>query len=315
MRHLRALARMGGRSVSRTAVRTALRASLLTLPAITACGYYLADGPECRPVGSTVSLPGSLSETSGVATGIRNPALVWTHNDRGNGPVLYAVDREGRVRARVEVNRRNDDWEDIARGPCDLGACLYIAGTGDNSERRDDISLYRLAEPEGEGEQEVEAERYRMELPDGPRDIEAMFILPTEQIFFVTKGRNHPVTVYRYPSPLRSEEVVTLVEVQRLTSRPSDVPRMVTGASATLDGRTVAIRTYESLEFFDVTEGEQRLDSSLGRLSLRSVGGFQGEGVGFGADGVIVLTSESVAGFSPSLTYLSCDVGSAPLSP
>ena len=292
----------------------------MTLPAVTACGHYFADGPECRPVGSAVALPGSLSETSGVAASILNPALVWTHNDGGRGSFLYALDREGQLRARVELNQRNRDWEDIARARCDLGACLYVANTGDNSERRDIISFYRLAEPEGVGEsnvdadgnvdtdQSVEAERYRMVLPDGPRDIEAMYVLPTEQIFFVTKGRNHPVSVYRYPSPLRSEDIVTLVEVQRLTSAPVTLARMVTGASATLGGDIVAIRTYESLEFFDVTEGEQLLKSSLGRVNLRTLRESQGEGVAFGADGAVILTSEAVLGSSPSVTFLSCNL-------
>ena len=292
----------------------------MTLPALTACGHYLADGPECRPVRPAIALPGNLAETSGVATSLRNPALVWTHNDGGRGPFLYALDLDGRLQARIELNQRNNDWEDIARGRCDLGACLYVANTGDNSERRDMISFYRLAEPEGVGdpnvdaegrmdvERSVDAERYRMVLPDGPRDIEAMYVLPTEQIFFVTKGRNHPVTVYRYPSPLRSADVVTLQEVQRLTAAPADLPRMVTGASATLDGSTVAIRTYESLEFFDVTEGEQLLKSNVGRVNLRTLREPQGEGVAFGADGAIVLSSESVAGSSPSLTFLSCDL-------
>ena len=206
------------------------------------------------------------------------------------------------------MNQSNDDWEDVARGRCDLGACLYVAGTGDNEERRDIISFYRLAEPEAEGDRRVEAERYRMVLPDGPRDIEAMYVLPTDQIFFVTKGRNHPVTIYRYPSPLRSEGIATLVEVQRLTAGPVALPSMVTGASATLDGGTVAIRTYQSLEFFDVTEGEQLLESDVGRVDLRTLREYQGEGVGFGADGAIVLSSESAGGSRPSLTFLSCNL-------
>ena len=133
------------------------------------------------------------------------------------------------------------------------------------------ISLYRLAEPEGEGDRKVDSERYRMRLPDGPRDIEAMYVLPPEQIFFVTKGRNHPVTVYRYPSPLRADDIVTLVEVQRLTTGPVAPPRMVTGASATLDGGTVAIRTYESLQFFEVAQGEQFLESNVVRVNLRTL--------------------------------------------
>jgi hypothetical protein len=273
-----------------------------------ACGNYLADQSDCSLDEPPITLPGALRETSGVAAGIRNPSLVWTHNDRGNRPVLYAVDRDGQVHARIELNQPNDDWEDVARGRCDLGACLYVVGTGDNEERRDIISFYRLAEPGGEGDRRVEAERYRMVLPDGPRDIEAMYVLPTDQIFFVTKGRNHPVTIYRYPSPLRSEGVVTLVEVLRLTAGPVAPPRMVTGASATLDGGTVAIRTNESLEFFDVTGGQELLESGVGRVDLRTLRESQGEGVGFGTNGAIVLSSESVGGSPPSLTFLSCSL-------
>ncbi len=280
----------------------------MTLLAVTACGTYLADESACRLDGPPVALPGDLREASGVASGIRNAGLVWTHNDRGHRPVLYAVDRDGQVRARIELDQSNDDWEDIASAPCDLGSCLYVAGTGDNEERRDIISFYRLAEPQGEGEGSVEAERYRMVLPDGPRDIEAMYVLPTDRIFFVTKGRNHPVTVYRYPSPLRSDDAVTLVEVQRLTSGPLAFRRMVTGASATLDGGTVAIRTYESLEFFDVAEDEQLVESSVGRVDLRTLREAQGEGVGFGADGAIALSSERAGGSGPSLTFLSCEL-------
>ncbi len=281
----------------------------MALLAVTACGSYPAQESECSLDGPSVALPAALRETSGVAVSIRDPSLIWTHNDRGYGSFLYAVDRDGQVHARVELNQSNrDDWEDIDRGRCDLGACLYVAGTGDNEERREVVSLYRLAEPEGRGDRRVEAERYRMVLPDGPRDIEAMYVLPTDQIFFVTKGRNHPVTVYRYPLPLRSDAIVTLIEVQRLTDGPPAPPRQVTGASATLDGRTVAIRTYQSLEFYDVTGAEQLLESSLGPVDLRPLREMQGEGLGFGANGEIVLSSEAAGGSGPSLTFLSCEL-------
>ncbi len=283
----------------------AKRAALLTLPTIAACGAYLVDGPDCRPVGPSIALPNDLLETSGVAIGVRNPDLVWTHND-GRRPVLYGFDHEGGLQARVELSETPRDWEDIARASCDLGNCLYVADTGDNAERRNSISFYRLAEPEGEGEGAVDVVRYRMALPDGPRDIEAMYVLPTDRVFFVTKGRNHPVTLYRYPLPLRSEEVVTLEEVQRLTTGFAALPQMVTGASATLDGSTVVIRTYESLEFFEVSEGERLTKSRQGRVSLRTLGEAQGEGVGLGVDGAVVLSSEGALGFGPSFTFLTC---------
>ena len=301
--------------------RVVRRAVWVTLPALATCGQYVADASECSSAGSSVSLQNRLRETSGVATGVRNPNLIWTHND-GRRSRLYAVDHDGRERARVELDVSFRDWEDIARARCDLGVCLYLADTGDNEERRDNLSFYRLAEPDlmgvGDGaaggdargvvevEGVAEPERYRVVLPDGPRDIEAMYVLPTEEVFFVTKGRNHPVTLYRYPLPLRSEEVVTLVEVQRLTTRPVSGRPMVTGASATLDGGTVVIRTYQSMEFFDVAEGGRLVEREDGRVDLRSLREIQGEGIGFGADGEIVLSSEGAAGAGPSLRFLTC---------
>jgi len=279
------------------------------LPVLASCAQDV-DGDvvaksQCSPVGPSVGLPNALRETSGVAIGVKNPDWAWTHND-GRRPFLYAFDHNGQRQARVELNRTPRDWEDIARAPCDLGNCLYAADTGDNAERRDNISFYRLAEPEGTGEGTADVVRYRIALPDGPRDIEAMYVLPTDQVFFVTKGRNHPVTVYRYPLPLRSEEVVTLEEVQRLTSDPPGLGQMVTGASATLDGSTVAIRTYQSLDFFDVSEGERLIRVDDGRVNLRSLREAQGEGVGFGIDGEIVLSSEAALGSGPSFTFLTC---------
>jgi len=285
-------------------VRVAQLTGWMTLIAAIACADFQADESDCELDVPLVRLPSELRETSGVSAGLRNPSLVWTHNDRGHRPVLYAVDRDGQVHARVELSRSNDDWEDIARARCDLGACLYVANTGDNEERREIISFYRLAEPEGEGDRRVEAERYRMMLPDGPRDIEAMYVLPTDQIFLVTKGRNHPVTIYRYPAPLRSEGIVTLVEVQRLTAGPMAPRRMVTGASATLDGGTVVIRTYQSLEFFQVTEGGVLVPSGEGPVDLVPLGEAQGEGVGFGTDGRIILSSEGVGFWGPSFAFL-----------
>jgi hypothetical protein len=290
-------------------VRVAKLAFWMTLPSIATCAQDVADASECRSVGPPVFLPGQLRETSGVAFGMRNADLVWTHND-GRDPVLFAVDHDGRVRARVDLKQRFRDWEDIARGTCDLGGCLYLADTGDNDERRESVGFFRLAEPSGEADSEAEAEWFGVTLPDGARDIEAMYVLPTEQIFFVTKGRNHPVTLYHYPSPLRSDEVVRLVEIQRLTPGPTSFRGMVTGASASLDGSAVVIRTYQSLEFFDVTDGGRLLEREDEHVSLRTLGESQGEGVGFGEDRAIVLSSEGAGGSSPSMIFLTCGAAS-----
>ncbi len=64
------------------------------------------------------------------------------------------------------------------------------------------------------------------------------------------------------------------------------------------------IRTYQSLEFFDVTEGGVLVPSGEGPVDLRPLREAQGEGVGFGTDGEIILSSEGVGFIGASFAFL-----------
>jgi hypothetical protein len=133
-------------------------------------------------------------------------------------------------------------------------------------------------------------------------------VFPGERVYVVSKGRNHPVTVYRYPPPLRPD-TVTLEEVQQLTSRARSVPRQVTGGAVDPRGAVLALRTYESLQFY-------RMDSDTfvaidgGLVNLRTLQEGQGEAVSIGLDGLVALTSEGgPMGGSGSMTLMRCELG------
>jgi len=284
-------------------VSATIAAGLMTL----ACAPVAFAGPDCGPVRSGIQLPAELDESSGAAVSIRDPDLFWTHND--DGSVLYAVDRSGVIHARHNVRPALRDWEDLAASECEThGSCLYAADTGDNAERRGDghIRLIRMAEPATAGDPtEIEGEVYPIRLPDGPRDIEALLVFDEARIFLVTKGRNHAVTVYRYPPPLRPD-TVTLSEVQRLTEGAPPLGDQTTGASVSPDGRVVAIRTYQALQFFRLeADTLARIDDGL--VNLRTLREPQGEAVALGPDGLVVLTSEGgVFGGDPVMNLLRC---------
>ena len=248
-----------------------------------------------------------LDETSGAAFSLDEPGIIWTLNDGGNPAELLALDMDGDIKARIRVDARNRDWEALDRGWCDAESCLYIADTGDNDLTRGRINLYRMREPKLSRDKKVRPERFRMRLPDGPRDIEAMFVLPGERVYLVTKGRHHPVTVYRYPPPLRSDSVITLVEVQKLTGSVQSLPGMVTGASASEDGSLIAIRRYSSLEFFRLVDGllQPIKGASLSLFSLREP---QGEAVALGPGGTVALTSERGGSSRAVMTLLRCEL-------
>lgn len=279
------------------------------LTVLLACASLAFAGPECEPVRAGLRLPDDLIETSGAAVGRVDAAVIWTHNDGGSA--LFAVDSAGTILGSVPVRPRPRDWEDVASGACDAhGSCLYLADTGDNGERRSagSVRILRLAEPRPPLDGgPLDADVFPIRLPDGPRDIEAVFVLPGERVHLVTKGRNHPVTVYRYPPPLRPD-TVTLVEVQRLTGGAQPLASQVTGASASADGTVVAIRTYQSLAFYRVVADTLATESD-GLVNLRSLRESQGEAVALGPDGLVVLTSEGgFLGAPPAMSLLRCRI-------
>jgi hypothetical protein len=277
------------------------------------CAPIATAGPGCAPLGSPALLPEELQEVSGIAVSSKDPEILWTHND--GGARIFAIDRRGHVLARHALSVEPNDLEDMAVGPCSQEAtCLYFADTGDNAERRAVVRLLRVREPNPVGASAtMDAEIFPVRFPDGARDTEALFVLPGQRMYLVTKGRSHPVTLYRYPGALRPD-TVTLEEVQRLTGGAQPLLDQVTGASASPTGTTVAIRTYRALRFYGVA-GDSLISLRNGMVNLRPLEEVQGEGVSLSADGRVLLSSEGgPLGGPGSVSELRCraEVGVGP---
>jgi len=284
-----------------------LAAAPLLAVAVLACAPIALAGPGCSESVAAIVLPRELGETSGVAVGIRDPDVLWTHNDGSSA--LYALDRDGAVLQRFDLPVRLEDWEDLEITTClDGQPCLFLADTGDNGERRPagDVRILRVTEPVvGMASGPLPIDEFPVRYPDGPRDVEALFVLPGEVPYLVTKGGGDAISIYRYPPPLRAD-TVTLVEVQRLTNGSVPLLDRVTAASASPDGRWVGVRSYQALRFYRV-EGDTLAASDGGMVNLRSLQEIQGEGVGIGEDGLVVLTSEGgPLGGPPSMRLLRC---------
>ena len=57
----------------------------------------------------------AINEASGLAAGINNPNMLWTHNDSGDSARLFLLDEYGRFQAQFKLEGiSNRDWEDIA---------------------------------------------------------------------------------------------------------------------------------------------------------------------------------------------------------
>jgi hypothetical protein len=248
-------------------------------------------------------------ESSGVAVSRAHPGVLWTHNDSGDGPYLYATDLRGSDRGWLLVPGADAvDWEDMSLGPCPTrgATCVYLADTGDNLESRTSVTVYAVPEPDppvGPGDTlrtTAAPAVLRLRYPDGAHDVEAIYVSPRDSaLYFVSKGRSGSIGVYRVARSrwrTRGDSVATADRVQVLDIRPdAGAGRWVTGAATRPDGRLVAIRTYAEIFFFFPGVGG-RLTPARERPcdvgALDEPGG--GEAIGFLDDGALVVTSEAL---------------------
>jgi len=241
----------------------------------------------------------ALRESSAAARGLANPDILWTVDDSGHPPLVFAVDTTGEIRAVVEVRgATNRDWEALGVAPCDRGSCLLIGDVGDNGRRRASLLVYRIAEPALGRVKEIEAaviDSLIIVLPDGPRDIEAIAVWERGLALF-TKNPIGASEAYWIPaeawrSGRATADAVGHWAVGGLVGRG----RMVTDAATSPDGKRLALRTYTRVAIFERSGRSPIPDRLVARCTI---GGREpiGEGVGWWDDRTLVFTSESGLG-------------------
>lgn len=270
-----------------------------------------AESPSCKIVGGVTRL-GALPEASGLAASRRTPGVLWSHNDSGD-PVVYALTAAGEVSGRIWVRGALvRDWEDIGVSDCPQGTCLYIADIGDNRLARRVITIYRTPEPAKGDAQTAKAEMMNATYPDGPRDAEALIVLPGGQLLIVTKGDGGPIELYRFPSSFKDGATVRLERMATLTpahGRSGGVPRedRITDADASSDGRWVVLRTHTALTFYEAREFAAGNVREVFHFDVASLAEPQGEGVALGTKGDVWLSGEGGGKGQPgTLARLSC---------
>jgi hypothetical protein len=255
-----------------------------------------------------------LVESSGVAVSHAHPGILWSHNDSGDGPYLYATDIDGRDLGFLLVpGAEAIDWEDIALGPCPrltrARNCLYIGDTGDNAEFRPSVTVYAVPEPEpptGPGDTlrtTAAPVVLRMRYPDGAHDVEAIYVSPRDSaLYLVSKARAGSARLYRVaPDQWRAARPVVATAIQTL-----DV-RLVTGGAIRSDGRVVALRNYASVYLFTPIAGGRLVPAREHPCRLAGAepsGG--GEAIDFLGDATFVLTTEATRGRAGRITTVVC---------
>jgi hypothetical protein len=133
-----------------------------------------------------------ITESSGLAASQLHPDVLWTHNDSGNAPRIYAIDKDGSTEAALTVrDEPNVDWEAIAITQGNGGQSLLAVGDiGDNNAEHSSVRIALVREPQKLRTTSVTPVRVlRLRYPDGPRDAEALLADPRNgRLYVVSKG-------------------------------------------------------------------------------------------------------------------------------
>ena len=246
-------------------------------------------------------------ESSGVAASRCTSDVLWTHNDSGNGPFIFAINPKGEVLATFKVKDvKNKDWEDIAAFEDAAGECyIYIGDIGDNDEKAPSHEVYRIREPVvGSGtpgssiKQPLEMtikDTVRFSYPDTPQNAETLMVHPvTGSIYVATKHESGPSFVYKIQPSFGSPDVQKAEKVGQI-SVPAVPNGLLTGGDISPDGRHAMLCDYTQGYELTLPEGSANFDDiwqqtpqpvDLGKRP-------HGESVGYNIDGTAVFaTSE-----------------------
>jgi hypothetical protein len=262
-----------------------------------------------------------LDESSGAAMSVAQRGVLFTINDSGNEPLLYALDTTGTDRGAWRVQgARNVDWEAIAIAPCRRPAtsgpdgadssCVYIGDVGDNTAERVTRVIYRVSEPTAESAgftgRTAPAQRLEYLYADGPRNVEAMYVARDGGIYLIGKqdrrnagGQRRRTRVYRLaPTAWEGASPATAQLVDSLPIVPgSALGRQISDAALSPDGRHVAVRTYSQVFIFATDPATGRIHTARAP-SVCNITAFLdvGEGISWlDPSGVLLLTNEGRA--------------------
>ncbi len=241
----------------------------------------------------------AISESSGVVRSRNYPEVFWTHNDSGDRPLLYAMKRAGghiyppqssNYQGLEILGARNRDWEDIS---IDDQGQLVIADFGNNANKREDLGIYLIDEPDPTKVESAQVKAHylyyypdQQELGKNPRNFDSeAFFFAQGQYYLLTKHRSDDHTkLYRLDSfnEAKAEPLTLLGEF--------DIDGQVTAAEASTDGSLLAVLTYGAIWVFKrPKDSDNYLEGDIDRIEI-SAG--QAEAICFIDDERLLVTNE-----------------------
>lgn len=189
-------------------------------------------------------------ESSALVRSGYSTSVLWTSNDSGGGPVLYAIAANGATVGTYTVTGASaKDWEAMAAARSGTTRYIYIGDIGDNSSSRPTIAVHRVVEPSVIAKTGTLAHTtWTLKYPDGAHNAETMLVNPTTlRIYIVTKDPNGGA-IYAAPATLSTTATNVLTKVV------SSVPVTLSDGAYLDDGRFV-LRGYKRAYLYKTMGG------------------------------------------------------------
>lgn len=242
-------------------------------------------------------------EASGIAASRKNRGIFWVHNDSGDSPRVFALNRDGRLLATYTLKGASArDWEDIALGPGPTPGQDYLWVGDIGSAGSPPLTVYRFVEPAVRADQTPVEKTIRdftridLIYPDkAEHDAETLWVDPkTGDIYILTKSSGKSLLFKkRAPHSNGKKAILELAATLDFSTLPGD--GLATGGDITAKGDFIVVRTY-SHAFVWAVPAKGPITTAFAsppcrRLFLKNEP--QGEAIAFTPEGDLVTFSET----------------------
>lgn len=287
-----------------------LLCTLVTLIVLTrnaACSIIKDQAPQFsqgKKVAVVITgLPNEINEASGVCASRTHTNVLYTHNDSGDTPRIFAFSAiSGSLLGTIAIDEASAlDWEDIACGPCAGGSghCIYIADTGGNSGGVSN-TIFRIREPLQIKDQNVTLDGV-LKFSWNQTDCETVMVDNIGEVYLLSKvsAGDRPKLV-QLPSDAWGSNTRRFLDegvYLPITSKRVDP----VAGDISPSGKEVLVKLQDRIYYWYVPDRNYSLHLQSEPISVPYILENQGEAVCFDADGNGYYTISE--GSNPALYY------------
>lgn len=243
------------------------------------------------------SMPKQIKESSAVEVTEKSD-LIWTLEDSGNEPLLFALNLKGEIVNTVEItDEKNNDWEDLTS---DKDGNLYIGDFGNNDNDRKDLAIYKISASDLSKTATLVAEKITFFYPQQtlfpPKkserfyDVESFFLFE-DNFYLFTKNRSSKfdgtTLLYQVPNQL-GNHAAKLISSFKTCDNFNHCA--VTSADISPDGKKIALLSADKVWIFTDFTSTNFLSGKVEQIDLNSF--TQKEGICFVGNDELYITDE-----------------------